>query len=226
MPWAPLRRSGRIKAQKKDESTSGTRQEVDVYHFNWVTHVAQLLSRFFVAMALPSTEATEFVFPRLSSSADFIFVVILLHLFYLYFSKFSLSKKHFYFLCTVQSWYSVYITHVFDGATYEIMIFFHDWLKTTKATKISEMWTKEAEKTDIVRMDVSRHLCFALFLAREETPAVFVFSIEWILLRKRSNVKSSSRLPEHQIGRAASTPESPSTTTSAFSLPKEYMCMF
>lgn len=48
----------KYKSTEKDESTSDTRQEVDVYHFTQVTNVALLLSlRFFVAMALLPTEA-------------------------------------------------------------------------------------------------------------------------------------------------------------------------
>lgn len=50
------------KSTEKDESTSGTRQEVDVYHFTQVTNVALLLSPIFVAMALLPPEASEFAF--------------------------------------------------------------------------------------------------------------------------------------------------------------------
>lgn len=105
------------KSTEKDESTSGNKQEVDVYHFTQVTNVALLLSPFFVAMALSPPEASEFVFKECHLQETSFFVVILLHLFYLYFSKFSLSakqKKTFYFLCTVKG-DIVCILHVFDG---------------------------------------------------------------------------------------------------------------
>lgn len=50
------------KSTDKDESTSGTMQVVDVYHFTQVTNVAPLLPpSFLVAMPLLSTEASEFV---------------------------------------------------------------------------------------------------------------------------------------------------------------------
>lgn len=129
--------------------------------------------------------------------------------FYLYFSKFSLSKKkHFYFLCTVQWWYSVYITHVFDGATYKNYDFFHDWLltETTKATKTSEMRTQEAEKINTVRMDCQwTPLFFPFSQPERKAPHYLCFSlsIKWISLWTCSNVKSSCqsiRLAEqHQL---------------------------
>lgn len=55
------------KSTEKYESTSGTRQEVAIYHFTQVTNVALLLSPVFVAMALLQKEATEFVFQGMSS---------------------------------------------------------------------------------------------------------------------------------------------------------------
>lgn len=57
----------RNKSTEKYESTSGTRQEVAIYHFTQVTNVALLLSPVFVAMALLPKEATEFVFQGMSS---------------------------------------------------------------------------------------------------------------------------------------------------------------
>lgn len=102
------------KSTEKDESTSGTRQEVDVYHFTQVTNVALLLSPLFVAMALLPPEASEFVFKECHVPRDFFFVIILLHLFYLYFSKFSLKKNIFIF-CVQFKGDIVCILHVFDG---------------------------------------------------------------------------------------------------------------
>lgn len=49
------------KSTEKDESTSGTMQVVDVYHFTQVTNVALLLSPFLDAVPLLLTAASEFV---------------------------------------------------------------------------------------------------------------------------------------------------------------------
>lgn len=43
------------KSTEKDESTSGNKQEVDVYHFTQVTNVALLLSPFFCCNGLAAS---------------------------------------------------------------------------------------------------------------------------------------------------------------------------
>lgn len=87
------------------------------------------------------------------------------------------SRKAFlfyFFFCVQFKDDMVCILHMFfDGATHEIMLFFFMtdlWLKQQKATKISEMRTKEAEKTNIFRMDTRGHLCFALFPSLRGNP--------------------------------------------------------
>lgn len=143
----------------------------------------------------------------MSSSVD----IILLHLFFFIctFLNFHFHKSIFIF-CVQFKGDIVCILHMFSMGPLikKKKKKFHEWqlTETTKATKISEMWTQDAEKTDLVRTDVSGHLCFALVLFREETLQYLCFSlsIKWISLWTCSTVKSSARLPEHQIGRAAS----------------------
>ncbi|KAF3703471.1 hypothetical protein EXN66_Car019159 [Channa argus] len=75
------------------------------------------------------------------------------------------------------------------------------------------MQTHEAEKTDISSMDVSGHVffvcLFVYFLAERKSCSICVSlspSSEFFFLWTRSNVRSSLRLPEHQIGRAVLLP--------------------
>lgn len=87
------------------------------------------------------------------------------------------------------------------------------------------MTTQEAEKIDIVRMDVSVTPLLCPFPDRRGNPAVFVFfaphQVNFIVdMLKRQEQFEAARAPrlaeQHQVP----------VNESAFSLPKEYMCLF
>jgi len=127
-------------------------------------------------------------------------------------------------MCTVQRWYSVYITHVFDGATCENMISFPPipdyWLKQQ-----SNKESVNPRSRSILMMDVSGLFCFALFPAGEETPQCLCFSPSnefccgHVQTSRAVQGCHSIRLAEQHRSRVPD-------DKSAFSLPKEYLCMF
>lgn len=118
------------KSTEKDESTSGTRQEVDVYHFTQVTNVALLLSLLFCCDGLAAYRGfLIFFFSRDVTLKRLLFCRhSFTSFFYLYFSKFPLSKILFIF-CIKFKGDLVCILHMFlmGPLIYEYMIFFfHD----------------------------------------------------------------------------------------------------
>lgn len=108
----------RNKSTEKRESTSGTVQEVAIYHFTQMTNVALLLFPCFCCHGLAASRGYSFLFKECHLNR-LLFVIILLHLFYLHFFKFSFSKrkkKKIIFFVQLKG-DIVCILHVSDGIT-------------------------------------------------------------------------------------------------------------